>query len=146
MTEITCKIKHSKIPTTLTKEQFQKFIEPHLRLAKRGYISKIPLYKIFNYILYVLYTGCQWEALQERIDKNSEGKTETSYQTPYYHFRKWSTDGSLQRVFAGSVSTILTDLDVSELNLDGTHTIAKKGAHRPNISLENGLKQAIFCQ
>ena len=116
--------------------------------AKRGYVStrSVPLYKIFNYILYVLYTGCPWPALQDRIDKNADGETEASYQTPYYHFCKWSADGSLQRVFAGSVSTILTDLDLSELNLDGTHTLAKKGARRSNISLENGLKQAIFCQ
>jgi transposase len=122
------KPKHSTIPTKLTEEQFQKYVRPHRRCAKRGYESKIPLYKVFNYLLYVLYTGCQWPALQERIDQNDQGEAEISFQAVYYHFRKWSRDGSLQRVFEGSVRTIVADLDLSELNLDGSHTIAKKGA------------------
>lgn len=124
------KTKHSKIPTKLTEKQFQKFIEPHLSQAKRGYVSKIPLYKVFNYILYVLYTGCPWPALQDRIDRTASGEAEVSYQMPYYHFSKWCADGSLQRVFEGSVRRILADLDLSELNFDGTHTIAKKGAYQ----------------
>ena len=46
-----------KIPTKLTKPQFERSIEPSLSKAKRGYVSKVPLYKIFNYILYKLSTG-----------------------------------------------------------------------------------------
>lgn len=45
----------------------------------------------------------------------------------YYHFRKWSLDGSLKRLWQHSIEAIRHLLDVSELNLDGTHTIAKKG-------------------
>lgn len=45
----------------------------------------------------------------------------------YYHFRKWSRDGSLQRVWQGSITTVKHLLDLSELNLDGSHVIAKKG-------------------
>ncbi len=55
------------IPVKLSESVFQKYIEPYLSKAKRGYTSKIPLYKIFNYILYVLYTGCQWQSLPDRI-------------------------------------------------------------------------------
>ena len=53
----------STIPVSLTEEQFDAHIRPYLNTAKRGYESKIPLYKIFNYILYRLPTGCQWERL-----------------------------------------------------------------------------------
>ena len=53
----------STIPTGITEKQFDNYIYPHLNVAKRGYISKIPLYKIFNYILHRLYTGCQWKEL-----------------------------------------------------------------------------------
>lgn len=57
----------SKIPTKLTKNQFKTHIEPYLSRAKRGFVCQIPLYKVFNYILYWLHTGCQWEQLP--IDK-----------------------------------------------------------------------------
>ena len=35
-----------KIPTRVPKEQFHAYIEPHLSKAKRGYVSKQPLWKI----------------------------------------------------------------------------------------------------
>jgi transposase len=53
----------STIPVSLTQEQFEQYIRPSLSVAKRGYECSIPLYKVFNYILYRLHTGCQWERL-----------------------------------------------------------------------------------
>jgi len=50
----------STIPTSLTEKQFDEHILPYISTAKRGFESKIPLFKIFNYILYRLHTGCQW--------------------------------------------------------------------------------------
>ena len=78
------------IPTKLTEANFQKYIEPYLSKAKRGYVSRIPLYKIFNYILYVLYTGCQWHMLAIENKDDTPSEKEISYQAVYYHFRKWS--------------------------------------------------------
>jgi transposase len=52
---------------------------------------------------------------------------EISYYAIYYHYRKWSRDGSLEKVWQGSILAIEDDLNLSELNLDGTHAIAKKG-------------------
>ena len=67
-----------EIPTKLTKPQFERSIEPSLSKAKRGYVSKIPLHKIFNYILYKLYTGCQWEEVplsgMQRVTPRCPGK------------------------------------------------------------------------
>ncbi len=54
-------------------------------------------------------------------------KKEISWQAVYYHFRKWSADGSLERVWQASIQTVQADLDVSQLNLDGSHALAKKG-------------------
>ena len=45
----------------------------------------------------------------------------------YYHYRKWSRDGSLKQVWQGSIAQVRPLLDVSELNLDGSHSLAKKG-------------------
>jgi hypothetical protein len=70
----------STIPTSLTEEQFNEHINPYLSKAKRGYVCSIPLYKIFNYILYRLHTGCQWERIpieaepQDLQKKKSVGK------------------------------------------------------------------------
>ena len=45
----------------------------------------------------------------------------------YYHYRKWSRDGSLKRVWQNSIAKVQSLLDLSELNLDGSHSLAKKG-------------------
>ena len=66
----------SKIPTKLNEKQFEAHIEPHLSKAKRGFTCQIPLYKVFNYILYWLHTGCQWEQLP--IDKISGSEKKKS--------------------------------------------------------------------
>jgi transposase len=129
-----------KIPTQLTEIQFQQCIAPHLSKAKRGYISQQPLYKIFNYILYKLHTGCQWEELP--IEKTEDRHPEMSYQVPYYHFRKWSTDGSLQYLADAGMLAVKYELNLSELNLDGSHTAAKKGARVLRIKGERRPKRA----
>lgn len=65
----------SKIPTKLTEKQFQKYIEPYLSTAHRGFACQIPLYKVFNYILYWLHTGCQWAELPILPAADSEKKS-----------------------------------------------------------------------
>jgi len=132
------------IPTKLSEADFQKYVEPYLRKARRGYVSSIPLYKIFNYILYVLYTGCQWHMIPIENKEDEPTKKEISYQAIYYHFCKWCRDGSFKKLFAHSIEEIRELLDLSELNLDGTHTIAKKGVSMLNTRVERKQRPAIF--
>lgn len=113
-----------EIPTEVTKQQFEKYIEPHLSKAKRGFVSEQPLYKIFNCMLHQLHTGCHWENVP--IEPTSDGLPAMSYQVPYYHFRKWSRDGSFQRLCDAGILSIKYELHVSELSLAGSHTVAKK--------------------
>ncbi len=54
-------------------------------------------------------------------------KKEISFSAVFHHFSKWSCDGSFHRVWQQSILTVQADLDLSEINLDGTHTLAKKG-------------------
>lgn len=122
-----------KIPTELTELQFQTYVEAYLSKAKHGFVSTQPLYKIFNHILYKLYTGCPWPALP--IEKAEDGQAVMSYQVPYYHFRKWSNDGSLQHLFDASIISVKGELNLSELNLDGSHSTAKKGAKKLPIKV-----------
>ena len=75
----------STIPTSLTEKAFTEHVRPYISVANRGYECSIPLYKVFNYILYKLHTGCQWEMLPiELLDKVSRQK-EISYHAVYYH-------------------------------------------------------------
>lgn len=76
---------------------------------------------MFNYVLYRLHTGCQWA--QVPIDQADD----ISWRAVYHHFRKWSRDGSLERVWQHSVVAIQDKVDSSVLNLDGSHAVAKKG-------------------
>jgi transposase len=72
----------STIPTSLTEKQFEQHIRPYISTAKRGYESKIPLHKVFNYILYRLYTGCQWQQLPIEPDKEHPEKKKSAM-TPF---------------------------------------------------------------
>jgi hypothetical protein len=133
-----------KIPIAVTATHFDQYIRLHLSTAQRGFECKIPLYKTFNYILYKLRTGCQWEFFP--MDTDDHGVPEATYQVPYYHFRKWSRDGSLQRLFDASIVTIRGELNLSEINLDGSQSAAKKGAKKSAIKVAKKPRPVIFCQ
>ncbi|MHB8750374.1 MAG: IS5 family transposase [Aggregatilineales bacterium] len=118
----------STIPESVTEEQFEQYILPYLTTAKRGYVSKTPLVGIFNLILYRLPTGCQWDRLPVASDAQTrERRNEPSWQAVYDHWRRWSNDGSLEKVWQASIVTIKQALNLSQMNLDGSHAIAKKG-------------------
>jgi len=72
----------STIPTSLTEEQFNEHVRPCLNTAKRGYECTIPLYKVFNYILYRFYSGCQWASLPLDPDPDDPEKKK-SVTTPF---------------------------------------------------------------
>ena len=64
----------SEIPTHLTEIQLQEHIAPYLSTAKSPFSGRLPLYKVFNYILYWLHTGCQWAELPIGLEPGSEKK------------------------------------------------------------------------
>ena len=71
-------LKYKTIPTHLTESEFNEFVLPYLSYgtAHRGPMPCISAYKMFNYILYVLHSGCQWKLLQYCIDKDENGQAE----------------------------------------------------------------------
>lgn len=117
----------STIPTSITKEQFEQHIRPFITTARRGYECQIDLYKEFNYILYRYHTGCQWQSLPIQPDVQDSSRREISPDAVAYNHQKWSRDGSYERIWQGSIRTIIDDLDLSVFNQDGSHAIAKKG-------------------
>jgi hypothetical protein len=47
------------IPTELSLQQFEQLVLPHLSRGRRGPAPTLTLHKTFNYILQLLYMGCQ---------------------------------------------------------------------------------------
>ena len=70
-----------KYPSDITREQF-KSIAPILEGArKKTKPRKHDLYDVFNALLYITKTACQWRALP---------KDYPDYRTVHYYFRTWS--------------------------------------------------------
>jgi transposase len=115
------------IPVQLSVTEFQQFILPHLSMPKRGPKCKLGYHRVFNLILWLLYTGMQWKCLP--VPKDCDGKAEIHYTTVYKVFARWSDDGSLEEAFIASVAHLSehNQLDLSVLHGDGTNTVAKKG-------------------
>ena len=116
------------IPVQLSEPEFEAFIFPHLSMPKRGPKCKLGYHRVFNLILWMLYTGMQWKSLP--IPQDAQGKPAIHYTTIYKVFAKWADDGSLWQAFVASVRHLAAakQLDLSVLHGDGTNTVAKKGA------------------
>ena len=136
------------IPTKLSIEQFEQFVLPHLSTGRRGPAPTLGLHKIFNYILQLLYMGCQWKALP--IEKKDEGRPEIHYTRIYRALRRWQADGCIDAIFACSVHRLHQDqlLDLTVIHGDGTTTAAKKGGDNLGYSGHKHLKGdkvVAFC-
>src|ERR671938_1501123 len=116
------------IPVQLSEPEFTAFLLPHLSRPKRGPKCKLGYHRVFNLILWVLYTGMQWKCLP--VPTEPDGKPAIHYTTIYKVFAKWADDGSLWQAFVASVRHLAVEkqLDLSVLHGDGTNTVAKKGA------------------
>jgi transposase len=74
----------------MTDEQW-RIIEPLLPLEHDGPGRPIELdmRQAVNAMFYIVRTGCQWENLP---------KDYPNYNSVYYHYRKWCTDGTWRRI------------------------------------------------
>lgn len=110
------------LPKKVSRRDFNCYVASVLNKPIKGPKPKLSLYKIFNYILYVLHTGIQWDQLKTR-------KNELHWSNVYKWHNRWSKDGSYQRLFEASVIHLKdTDqLDTSILHGDGSNTVVKKG-------------------
>lgn len=116
-------IQVTKLPLHVGLADFRRYVDPYLSRGRRGPKPKISRFKIFNYILYVLHTGLQWNQLKT-------SRNELHWSNVYKWHLKWSKDGSYQNLFETSVKILLekNKLDLSILHGDGSNTAAKKGA------------------
>jgi transposase len=69
-----------KYLSDISRETFEK-IEPLLMSSrKRTRPRRVELYEVFNAVLYLLKSGCQWDMLPGDFPKKS---------TVYYYFKQW---------------------------------------------------------
>ena len=128
--------------------QFEQFVLPHLSKGRRGPATKLGWHTIFNYILRLLYLGCQWKELP--IETDRQGRPEIHYTRIYRAFRRWQADGCFDAIFEGSVFRLGQDdrLDITVIHGDGTTTAAKKGGDNLGFSGHKkvkGDKVVAFC-
>ena len=115
--------RYNGIPKQVSRKDFNRYIWfPHLKKRFKGPKPKLSFYKIFNYILYLLHTGIQWEQLRTR-------RNELHWSNVYKWHNRWSKDGSYENLFQASVIHLLdTDqLDTTRLHGDGSNTVVKTG-------------------
>jgi transposase len=108
----------------LSKHTIQTWILPHLSVGKRGFESKVPLDEVVEAILHRLKTGCQWRELPVRHFFSSRLLT---WQGVFYYFNKWTKQGCWQRMWIELLKVNHRHLDLSCIQLDGSHTPAKNG-------------------
>jgi transposase len=129
-----------EIPTKLSLERFREFVLPHLTVGSRGPAPKLSLHALFNYILKLLYLGCQWK--EPPIERDANGCREIHYTGVWRAFRRWEADGCFDAIFEGTVLTLARAdvLDGSVIHGDGTTTAAKKGGDKIGFSGHKKVK------
>jgi len=114
---------YNRLPKRVSRKEFNRFILPHLSHPVKGPKPKVSLYKIFNYVTYVLSTGCQWERLPVK-------RNEIHWSNVYKWHNRWSKDGTYLNLLEATVHNLKVGykLKLQKIHGDATNTVAKKGA------------------
>lgn len=120
------KLIHKEIPmyAVLDKDTIKNEILPYLSKAKRGYVTQSSLIEIINAILYKLKTGCQWSLLPVKSLFSDKVLT---YGAVYHHYRKWCKADEWKSMWIQLLDKHRPALDMSSVDLDGSHTTALRG-------------------
>lgn len=111
----------------LTKRQINQNVVPHLSKGSRGPSCKVGEWRIVRAILYRMRTGTQWRHLPMQ---SLFGRHLTSWQSVYHYFSKWCKDGSWYRMWLVILDLCRAQLDMSSVEVDGSHTPAKRGGQQ----------------
>jgi putative transposase len=80
---------HLRYPSDVTDEEWALLV-PLIPKAKRGGRKReVDMREVFNGVMYVLSTGCQWRYIPKDLPPKS---------TVYRYFCDWSYDGVLDRI------------------------------------------------
>ena len=110
--------------TVLDKDTIEMEIVPFIPKTKRGFPPTVPLVEIVNAILYKLKTGVQWHQLPVKAFFENHHLT---WNAVCYHYRKWCVSGILKDCWIKFLKVRKKDLDLSSVDLDGSHKPAIRG-------------------
>lgn len=110
--------------TVLDKYTIEMEIVPLIPKTKRGFPPTVPLVEIINAILYKLKTGVQWNQLPVKALFDGQPLV---WNTVYYHYRKWCMSDTLKHCWIDFLKAHKKELDLSSVDLDGSHTPAIRG-------------------
>ena len=85
----------NKLPVYISDTDFTDYVLPHLSHKPNHNRLKFSYNYIFNTILYVLKSGCSWRTLKPENQL-------VTWQNIYYHYNKWSSDGSFENLFSST--------------------------------------------
>lgn len=108
----------------LPKDIIVTWLLPHLPFPPTGRRPRTDPAEVVGAILYKLKTGCQWRWLP--VAALFTGPP-LSWQGVYYHFHRWSQQGTWKKLWLKLLSLLRRQLDLSSVQLDGSHTPAKNG-------------------
>lgn len=108
----------------MTKAKINEYFVQYLPNFEKGRKIKVPKWRIVKAILYKLKTGIQWCNLPMR---QFFGFTKYSWESVYYHYNNWCKLDSWGKIYRKLLWVKRSNLDMSCINLDGSHTPAKRG-------------------
>lgn len=112
--------------TVLDKDTIEMEIVPLIPKTQRGFPPTVPLVEIINAILYKLKTGVQWHQLPVKALFENQV---IGWNAVYYHYRKWCLSDSLKHSWITFLRQHKKELDLSSVDLDGSHTPALRGGN-----------------
>ncbi len=126
--------RNQRIPIYISEEVFNEQILPYLARNKRGPRPKVSYYKLFHYIIYILYSGCQWKMIP--IDTGPDGNPEIHYTNIYRQWKRWVVNKSIENIFLQTIIKLqsLGKLSLEIIQIDGTNTISKNGGDKTGYS------------
>jgi len=107
----------------LQKNNIQEEFLALIPKSKRGFKSNFNMWSIFKCIHHKVDTGCPWCKIFIDIE---ELNPPFSWQIVYYYYQKWCEVGIFSQLYNLFLKANKDILDLSNLNLDGTHTATKK--------------------
>ena len=108
----------------LPKDIIVTWLLPHLPFPTTGRRARVAPAELVGAILYKLKTGCQWRWLPVAALFSGQPLT---WQGVYYYFRQWSRQGAWKKLWLNLLHLHRRLLDLSSIQLDGSHTPAKNG-------------------
>jgi transposase len=121
----------------LTKKFITANLMPYLSTTNLGRKPKVKLWRMVKAIIHRLKTGIQWRELPLR---EYFGFLVKSWQAVYYHYNKWSKDGSWQRLWTALLANNKRKIDMSSVQLDGSHTRVRMGGQAVGYQARKSAK------